>query len=212
MNAPPDARYRGYRFERFVRGAILLNVLALTMWSDPMAPAALGLYETLNYVFVVIFAAEAMIKITAVTFKEYVQSWWNLFDLALAAFGVLGAAATLLAGFVFGVNVNGEAAMRWMRCTRALRIVRLAIVSPSLLKMMRTMLFASPSIANITVGIFLFTSAYAQFGMAFLGMSPHACHKRAPTILPLPPLTLLPLSTASRHIHTPQTCNRHAPL
>ena len=34
---------------------------------------------------------------------------------------------------------------------------------------MRTMLFAAPSICNITVGIFLFTFAYAQFGMTSLG-------------------------------------------
>lgn len=69
------------------------------------------------------------------------------------------------------MDLNGHMgiSMRWLRCVRALRILRLTTVSPSLVKMMRTLVFAAPSIANITTAIFIFASVYAQFGMAFLG-------------------------------------------
>ena len=168
-NAPADAQYHGRAFDRVVTIAIMLNILQLMLYSDPMPPAMLAIYEFLNYLFVVAFAVEAAIRVTAFTLKEHVRSVWNAFDLFLAVFGVASSAAILFAQFGLGVQVNNEPSMRWLRCVRALRIVRLATVSPSLLKMMRTALFASPSIANITIGICLFTSAYAQFGMAFLG-------------------------------------------
>lgn len=168
-NAPRHARYFGKSFDRIVRTAIILNVTVLGLWSDPIDPAMLVAYETFNYLFTFLFALEAAIKVTAFTFKEYIHNPWNVFDFGLAVFTSLASVARLLAQYAAGLDVQGEPAMRWLRCGMALRILRLAAVSPSLLKMMRTIVFASPSIANITTGIFLFQSAYAQFGMAFLG-------------------------------------------
>lgn len=152
MNAPADAKFFGKSFEKFVLGVIILNVLQLMLYSDPIEPATLGLYEFLNYFFVLFFAIEAIIRIVALSFKEYMRSAWNAFDFFLAVFGVFATIATVFAVFVLQVDVNSEPGMRWLRCVRALRIVRLATSSPSLFKMMRTMLFASPSIANITIG------------------------------------------------------------
>ena len=51
----------------------------------------------------------------------------------------------------------------------SLRILRLSQVSPSLLKMTRTLIYATPSIFNILFIIFVFTFSYAQMGMALLG-------------------------------------------
>ena len=58
---------------------IILNVLQLMLYSDPIEPATLGLYEFLNYFFVLFFAIEAIIRIVALSFKEYMRSAWNAF-------------------------------------------------------------------------------------------------------------------------------------
>jgi hypothetical protein len=168
-NAPLHARFYGKVFDRTVRITLILNVVAFALWSDPIGRLPFTIYELLNYLFTIAFAVEAAIKIVAFTLKEYMRVPLNVFEFMLAVVTCMGAVVTLFAQYVVGIDVQGEPAMRWLRCFRALRILRLAVVSPSLKRMMQTMIFASPSIANITVGIFLFTSAYAQFGMAFLG-------------------------------------------
>ena len=170
-NAPAGVKYRGKNFERVVRLMIVSNVILLMLWADPIDPVVLVIYESVNYLFVVLLTIEAGIKITAYTFREYIRSPWNAFDFFLVAFSCCASIVTIGATTVMGIDMTGHlgVSMRWLRCVRALRIVRLTTLSPSLLKMLRTMLFAAPSIGNITFGIFIFTSAYAQFGMAFLG-------------------------------------------
>ena len=167
-NAPVGAEYHGRAFERAVFVAICLNVIALMLYSDPLDAGVSQAYEALNYFFVLVFAIEAGVRITASTFPAYIRSGWNRFDFFLVVFSVAASAAVLI-GDAAGYDVANRAEMRWLRCVRALRIVRLARVSPAILKMMRTMLYASPSICNITFGIFLFTFVYAQFGMSLLG-------------------------------------------
>lgn len=163
------AKFSGKKFDRAVRITLIMNTVAFALWSDPIGDLAFTLYEALNYLFTFAFACEAIIKVVAFTLKEYLRAPLHVYEFLLATITSLAAVVTLFSQYVMGIDVKAEPAMRWLRCFRALRILRLAVVSPSLRKMMRTMIFASPSIANITVGIFIFTSAYAQFGMAFLG-------------------------------------------
>jgi len=170
-NAPESAVYRGKAFDRAVRTAICANVVNLMLWTNPIAPGTLYVYDSLNYLFVLLYAAEAATKITALSFREYIRSAWNAFDFFLVAFSLCSSIATFTATALLGMDLTGTLgiSMRWLRCVRALRVMRLTTLSPSLTKMLRTMLFAAPSIGNITFGIFIFTYAYAQFGMAFLG-------------------------------------------
>ena len=58
-------------------------------------------------------------------------------------------------------DISDHPSARWLRCLRVLRIFRLAFSSPPLISMLRTLMYATPSIANITLGIFIFTFAYA---------------------------------------------------
>jgi hypothetical protein len=169
-NAPSGVKYYGKSFEEVVKIAICLNVVALTLWQDPMDPSTYYVYEALNYAFVLAFSIEAAIKIVAHTFRAYIRYPLNVFDFFLVVFSICASLVTITANLM-GIDLTSSfgMSMRWMRCVRAFRIIRLANVSKSLVKMMRTMLFAAPSIANITVGIFLVTAAYAQFGMSFLG-------------------------------------------
>lgn len=82
---------------------------------------------------------------------------------------VLASTVVLLGSAASEDSLADRQEMRWLRCARAARIVKLSQLSPSLLKMMQTLLYASNSIINITIGIALFTFAYAQFGMSVLG-------------------------------------------
>ena len=171
-NAPEGAVYHGERFEQVISSAIALNILVMCLWTSPTIPTlnetddrGINMYDGLNMLFVIIFTIEAALKIGAYTFKEYIKSTGNRFDFFLVFMSIIG---TLAVSFADS-NLREEPEMRMLRCTRALRIVRLSQVSPSLKKMMMTIAFATPSVVNIMLILCIFCFAYAQVGMAFLG-------------------------------------------
>merc|ERR1711871_957767 len=83
--------------EGAVHVAICLNVLFLMLWANPIDPYVLFIYEAFNYAFVVLFAVEAAIKITAHTLRDYLRSPWNAFDFSLVAFSIVAAITSLVA-------------------------------------------------------------------------------------------------------------------
>ena len=52
----------GRAFDRTVGVCICLNVVALTLYSDPINRTVLQIYELLDYGFVALFALEAMVR------------------------------------------------------------------------------------------------------------------------------------------------------
>ena len=62
VNAPDTARFHGKAFDRTVGVCICLNVVALTLYSDPINRTVLQIYELLDYGFVALFALEAMVR------------------------------------------------------------------------------------------------------------------------------------------------------
>ena len=171
-NAPEGAVYHGESFEQVISSAIALNILVMCLWTSPTIPtlnetdaAGINLYDGLNLFFVIVFSIEAALKIGAYTFKEYIKSTDNRFDFFLVFMSIVGTLAVMFADS----SLREEPEMRMLRCTRALRIVRLSQVSPSLKKMMMTIAFATPSVVNILLILCIFCFAYAQVGMAFLG-------------------------------------------
>lgn len=149
---------------------IALNIVVLCLWTSPTIPtlntadaAGINLYDGLNLLFVLAFALEALLKIAGYTFKEYIRD--NRFDFFLVVASILGLA---IVGFA-GPDAQDQPHMRLLRCFRALRIFRLSHVSPSLLKMMRTIAFATPAVCNIMLVLCVFIFFYAQVGMSFLG-------------------------------------------
>jgi hypothetical protein len=63
VNAPDTARFHGKAFDRTVSVCICLNVVALTLYSDPINRTVLQIYELLDYGFVALFAIEAMVRV-----------------------------------------------------------------------------------------------------------------------------------------------------
>ena len=168
-NAPEGAVYHGKRFEEAVSLCIAINILVLCLWTSPTIPYLNGgdinVYDSLNLCFVIIFAIEALLKVMAYSFAEYIKESGNRFDFFLVCVSIIG----LIIVAIAGPDGKDEPAMRALRCFRALRIIRLSQVSPSLLKMMRTIAFATPSVVNIMLVLCIFIFFYAQVGMAFLG-------------------------------------------
>ena len=66
-------------FENFIMFCILLNTIIMVMhWFDEPTQL-LAVIEVFNYVFMVVFTMEAIIKLIAMK-KSYFQDSWNTFD------------------------------------------------------------------------------------------------------------------------------------
>ena len=148
---------------------IALNVALLVIWASPIGQGAKRFYDIGNYFFTLLFAAEALVKITAHSFKGYWESYWNRYDFVVTVGSCMAAATILFGSAVSGTDFGASQEGRWFRCFRVLRILRLVQMFPSLLHMLRTLIYAAPSILNITGGICIFAFVYSQFGMSFLG-------------------------------------------
>ena len=76
------------RFEIFIVIAILLNTCVLASTYFMMPEAVKQVLEALNILFMVIFALEAVIRITALK-TAYFKDNWNLFDFIIITLAVL---------------------------------------------------------------------------------------------------------------------------
>ena len=114
---------RHRHFDNFIMVCILLNtvVLALTWFDEPdIVP---DITEMANYVFMVIFTIEAIIKIIALK-STYFKDSWNIFDFVIVSLTLL-----LLFFKVINFNVefgNGATILRALRIGRILRLLKKA--------------------------------------------------------------------------------------
>lgn len=142
-----------YYFDMFIMTCIALNVLAMATRHYGMSRTWEDFAQYSNILFVSIFAAEALIKISGFGFRQYFSVRWNQFDFTLA---VVGLAA-------LGTRVGGLAA--FFRLFRVLRLFRLVRGSSTLRQMFKTLLLSIPSVMNILAVVALMIFMYAVFGM-----------------------------------------------
>ena len=110
-------------FENFVLVCILLNTVAMALlWFDQ--PKDMPKFmENINYFFICVFTAEAVIKIVALG-KVYFYDSWNRYDFAIVVITIL----ILSLQFVnisihFGI---GFTVMRSLRIGRIIRLIKYA--------------------------------------------------------------------------------------
>ncbi|XP_036593864.1 sodium channel protein type 11 subunit alpha [Trichosurus vulpecula] len=152
-------------FDIFIITLICLNMITMMAETDPPEgpnEQKKFLLEALNYVFVVIFTVECLLKIFALR-QFYFANGWNLFDCVVVVLSVVSLLVSILESsksipfppVLFRV-------IRLARIGRILRLVRAA-------KGIRTLLFALmmslPSLFNIGLLLFLVMFIYAIIGM-----------------------------------------------
>ena len=128
-----------------------------------ISAAASMLAEQSNVAFAILFTAEAIAKLLAVGWEQYLRSGWNRFDLGVVI-------ATDL-GLLVGAGPMATAA----RVLRLGRIVRLLHRAPQLRVLFNAVVVTVPSLMNITSLLLLFYFIFATLGMQVRGMHLDGC-------------------------------------
>ena len=110
--------YKGY-FDLFIMGCIIGNTIVLAIKWYIMPLWIVSVIEVVNYVFMVIFTLEAVIKIIAMG-GNYFKESWNIFD-----FTVVVMTALILGITWLGVGGNLGVTSTILRSLRIGRIFRL---------------------------------------------------------------------------------------
>ena len=64
-------------FDVFIMLMIILNVVTMAMTQDDSTETMIWYLKVFNYIFTVIFIIEAVLKIFAMTFVNYINNHWN---------------------------------------------------------------------------------------------------------------------------------------
>ena len=110
-----------------------------------------------NVFFVVVFASEAVCKLTAFGPRIYYHDGWNRFDFVVAVVSVAGLVVSA------GVGAN---AVRVLRVARVFRLIKRA---ESLRVMFNSLVLSLPALWNISSLIFVIMFVFAVLGTCGAG-------------------------------------------
>ena len=151
--------YKGY-FDLFIMGCIIGNTIVLAIKWYIMPLWIVSVIEVVNYVFMVIFTLEAVIKIIAMG-GNYFKESWNIFD-----FTVVVMTALILGITWLGVGGNLGVTSTILRSLRIGRIFRLVKKAEKLQIIFQALLDAIPSMGSLGLLLFLLIFMYAIIGIS----------------------------------------------
>ena len=108
-----------------------------------------------SYFFLLVFAVEAVLKLTGLGFKTYFQNPWNIFDFVIVLLTIAGAIAEL------AVDVPGSPS--FLRVLRSLRLLRILRFIPKLRVFVDTLVFTLPSVFNVLMLFFVVVLARSLY-------------------------------------------------
>ena len=130
-----------------------------------MPQSVLDIFENINFVFMIIFTIEAIIKLIAMK-TIYFKDSWNVFDFTV----VIVTLIILLISAIpdTGINMADQASL--LRLLRILRVLRIVKKAKHLQMIFNTIVEAMPSMASLGVLFLLFTFTFSIIGMSLFGM------------------------------------------
>ena len=156
--------------------AMILIIVVSSCFLAVDSPARVApdskLKKTLNIldvVFVIIFIVEAMMKITALGYK-YFHNSWNLLDFLIV---VLGFISTIIE--VTALSGRASTVARALRAFRALRPMRIAARSEGMRVVVSALFCAIPAIANVALVCVLFYLIFGILGLNLFMGKLHRC-------------------------------------
>lgn len=93
-------------FNYFVTAIIVINIIILASTVYDESPAFTSAKEKCNYAFTVIFALEAIIKVTGLGWRNYWHNGWNKFDFFLVAMAIFDIGFTQIASHGSSVRLK----------------------------------------------------------------------------------------------------------
>uniref|UniRef100_A0A8C1LAY5 Sodium channel protein n=1 Tax=Cyprinus carpio TaxID=7962 RepID=A0A8C1LAY5_CYPCA len=148
-------------FDIFIMVMICLNMVTMMVETDDQSEEMENILFLINFVFIVLFTGECILKIIALRY-HYFSIGWNIFDFVVVILSILG---LLLADLIekYFVSPTLFRVIRLARIGRVLRLIRGA-------KGIRTLLFALmmslPALFNIGLLLFLIMFIFSIFGMS----------------------------------------------
>uniref|UniRef100_A0A8C4Q8Z9 Sodium channel protein n=1 Tax=Eptatretus burgeri TaxID=7764 RepID=A0A8C4Q8Z9_EPTBU len=151
-------------FDIAIMVLICLNMVTMMVETDYQSIMMDYVLHKVNFIFIVIFSGECLLKILALR-HHYFTMGWNIFDFVVVILSVVG---LLFAGIIeqYFVSPTLFRVIRLARIGRILRLIRGA-------KGIRTLLFALmmslPALFNIGLLLFLVMFIFSIFGMSNFG-------------------------------------------
>jgi hypothetical protein len=146
-------------------GCILLNTLILASQYYMMPKEVLAVFEKINYVFMIIFTFEAIVKLIALKCL-YFKDAWNVFDFTVVVVTLIILVISVIPNT--GIDIADQASL--LRLLRILRVLRIVKKAKHLQMIFETIVEALPSMASLGVLFLLFTFTFSIIGMSLFGM------------------------------------------
>jgi len=147
-------------FEPLILGCIILNTLTMTLEHYGAPEEFMKILEGLDTFYIVVFGIEAVLKITAYGWKQYIKSAWNKFDFFI-----------VIVGFVSLLDISNGASINVLRLFRIGRVLRLINKAKTLRTLFLTLMLSIPSLWNIGLLLIVVFFVYSVIGMHLFGTS-----------------------------------------
>eukprot|EP01062_Namystynia_karyoxenos_P061869 TRINITY_DN5455_c0_g1_i2.p1 TRINITY_DN5455_c0_g1~~TRINITY_DN5455_c0_g1_i2.p1 ORF type:complete len:2396 (+),score=828.03 TRINITY_DN5455_c0_g1_i2:122-7189(+) len=144
-------------FELGISALIILNTVMLSTYHYRQGGFWDTAQDTADWFFIAVFTVELVLKIFALSIKQYLADPWNRFDMIVVAISWLG-------------KLLQSEAMAVMRIVRFLRIINL---SPRLLVLFQTLMQSMEALLNVTFFLLTIMFFFAVFGVQLCGTVDH---------------------------------------
>lgn len=138
-------------FGHSITAVIIINAIVIGLdTSKALHDAYFELFETLNFLFLVIFIIEAVLKMLALApgVHRYFKDGWNVFDFTIIVVSLLPATGQLAT---------------IARLARLLRVLRLVSALPGLRLIVSTLMHSIPTVTNVVI---LMSILFYVYGVA----------------------------------------------
>ena len=158
-----------YAFDKFIMGCIIANTLVLAIKWYMMPESVISVVEILNYIFMVIFTIEAIVKIIAMRSK-YFHDGWNIFDFVVVLLTAVILGLSWVGPYV-GLKVgNLGVTSTILRSLRIGRIFRLVKKAQQLQAIFQSIIDSVPAMASLALLLILLIFMYAIIGVQQFGL------------------------------------------
>lgn len=143
---------------------IILNTAVLAVKWYMMPESVISVVEILNYIFMVIFTIEAIVKIIAMRSKYFLDGW-NIFDFSVVLLTAIILGLSWI-GPKFGLEVgNLGVTSTILRSLRIGRIFRLVKKAKELQVIFQALIDSVPAMASLALLLILLIFMYSIIGV-----------------------------------------------
>lgn len=147
-----------YKFDLTIQTIIILNVAFMSLYSYPIDKELNNLLDYFNYIFILIFSLEVVLKNIGLGARNYFSDNWNRFDFLVTILSVV----TLQTNF----GINNATMLRAFRILRTLRVIK---VFKGFQFVFNTLVLSAPSLINVGMLLLLLWFVYGIAGMYLFG-------------------------------------------